>query len=201
MALKIYGVPISQPVRAVVWQLLVKRAPFTLEMAVPGMSGKIGTKGDAFRAKFPLGTVPALEDGDVHLSESVAIMSYCADKFSWHDLYPTDLAARARVHEYMAWSHRNTREASAKVFGPHVRADMRPSGPGWLEEGLKTVDATCQMIDGYWLQRTPFLAGQAPTIADFSCYEELAQLGPEVTVASNSLHILHTLPTACTHCT
>ncbi|KAJ1635084.1 glutathione S-transferase [Pavlovales sp. CCMP2436] len=179
MALKIFGVPLSQPVRAVVWQCLVKRVPFTFEMVVPGASGKMGTKGPEFRAKFPLGTVPAIEDGDLHLSESVAIMSYIADKFSLHGLYPTDLAARARVHEYMAWSHRNTRNASAKVFGPFVRADLRPSGSTWLEDGLKSVDASCTTIDGFWLSCTPFLAGQTPTIADFSCYEELVQLAPD----------------------
>jgi glutathione S-transferase len=78
----------------------------------------------------------------------------------------------------MAWSHSNTRDASRKVFGPHVRLDARPTGPAWLDAGLESVRATAATIDGHWLQRTPFLAGQAPTIADFSAYEELAQLGP-----------------------
>ncbi|KAG8458297.1 hypothetical protein KFE25_005144 [Diacronema lutheri] len=178
MSIKIYGVPLSQPVRAVLWPCVIKRVAFSFEAAVPGMGGRIGTKGPDFRAKFPLGTVPALEDKDVHLSESVAILSYLSDKFSWHDIYPTDVLERARVHEYMSWSHRNTREASTRVFGPHVRPDARPAGTSWRDEGLKSVEATCKLIDSYWLQRTPFLAGHAPTIADFSAYEELAQLGP-----------------------
>lgn len=177
--MKIYGVPLSQPVRAVVWPCLIKRAQFSFESAVPGMGGRIGTKGKEFRAQFPLGTVPALLDGDVRLSEGMAISTYLAEKLNWHDLYPSDLVGRARVLEYLSWAQRNTREASAQVFGPHVRLDVRPASAGWREDGLKSVEATCKLIDGYWLQHTPFLAGQAPTIADFSAYEELAQLGPK----------------------
>lgn len=178
MAAIIYGVPLSQPVRAVLWPCLIKRTPFTFKMVVPGMAGKTGTRGAEFRAKFPLGTVPALEDGDVTISESGAIMAYLAEKHAWHDLYPSDAVQRARVHEYLAWSHGNTRDASRKVFGPHVRVDARPTAPAWLDAGLDSVRAAAATIDSYWLQRTPFLAGQAPTIADFSAYEELAQLGP-----------------------
>jgi glutathione S-transferase len=170
-------VPLSQPVRAVVWPCLIKRVAFTFQTTVPGMAGKIGTKGPDFQAKFPLGTVPALEDDHVTLSESVAILSYLADKFAWHDFYPSDPATRARVHEYMSWSHRNTREASNKVFGPHVRLDKRPTDANWLADGLATVEKAAHTINSYWLQRTPFIAGHAPSIADFACYEELAQLG------------------------
>lgn len=87
--MKLYGVPLSQPVRAVVWPCLIKRVQFSFETAVPGMSGRIGTKGPDFRAKFPLGTVPALLDGDVQLSESTAIATYLADKFKWCGASPS----------------------------------------------------------------------------------------------------------------
>lgn len=177
--MKLYGVPLSQPVRAILWPCLIKRVQFSFETAVPGMGGRIGTKGPDFRSKFPLGTVPALLDGDVQLSESMAIATYLGDKLNWHDFYPTDILARARMIEYMSWSARNTRDASVKVFGPHVRLDVRPTDASWREEGLKSVEATCKLIDHYWLSRTPFIAGHAPTIADFSAYEELAQLGPK----------------------
>lgn len=83
------------------------------------------------------------------------------------------------MFEYLSWSARNTREASVKVFGPHVRLDVRPADASWREQGLKQVEETCKLIDHHWLARTPFLAGHAPTIADFSAYEELAQLGPK----------------------
>lgn len=46
--------------------------------------------------------VPMLEDGDLRLTESSAILKYLADK---HDLpvYPKELQARAKVNEAMDW--------------------------------------------------------------------------------------------------
>ena len=38
-ALIVYGVPFSQPVRAVLWLLLWKRRPFELRLVNPGSSG------------------------------------------------------------------------------------------------------------------------------------------------------------------
>ena len=34
---KLYGVPFSQPVRAVMWSMLLKRKPFELILTNPGM--------------------------------------------------------------------------------------------------------------------------------------------------------------------
>jgi glutathione S-transferase len=45
----------------------------------------------------PFGGVPTLVDGDLVLAESNAILRYLAAREERDDLYPTDLAARARV--------------------------------------------------------------------------------------------------------
>ena len=37
-ALEVFGVPLSQPVRAVVWACMIKRLPFELKMIVPGFT-------------------------------------------------------------------------------------------------------------------------------------------------------------------
>ena len=42
--MKIYGVPFSQPVRAVLWLLLMKRQSFELVMVNPGSSGENGSR-------------------------------------------------------------------------------------------------------------------------------------------------------------
>lgn len=52
-----------------------------------------------FRAKFAGGKVPALEDGELRLSESGAINMYLADKHG--ALIPQDLAGRALMHQAM----------------------------------------------------------------------------------------------------
>ena len=38
----VYGLPFSQPVRAVVWALLLKEQPFEMKLLNPGHSGKGG---------------------------------------------------------------------------------------------------------------------------------------------------------------
>jgi glutathione S-transferase len=50
--------------------------------------------------------VPMLEDGDLKLTESSAILKYLADKIG-SPAYPKDLKARAKVNEIMDWINTN----------------------------------------------------------------------------------------------
>lgn len=67
-------------------------------------------KTPAFLAINPHGRVPVLVDGDFVLSESIAIMTYLADKTGAHALYPTELQARSHVNQWLFWTsnHWNT---------------------------------------------------------------------------------------------
>jgi glutathione S-transferase len=55
---------------------------------------------DAYRAKFPTGMAPAIEDGAVQISESSAIALYLAEKHQ--ALVPADPARRARMFQAIA---------------------------------------------------------------------------------------------------
>ncbi len=50
--------------------------------------------------------VPVLDDGDLRLTESSAILKYLADKID-SPAYPKDLLARAKVNEMMDWFNTN----------------------------------------------------------------------------------------------
>ena len=50
--------------------------------------------------------VPMLEDGDLKLTESSAILKYLADKIG-SPAYPKDLKQRAKVNEMMDWINTN----------------------------------------------------------------------------------------------
>ena len=71
--LTVYGVPFSQPVRAVLWVLLYKRLPFKLVLINPGTTGKNGSRHPSFLAKNPGGTIPTIEEEihDGHQQQSV----------------------------------------------------------------------------------------------------------------------------------
>lgn len=56
----------------------------------------------AFTAINPHQAVPVLEDGELRLTESSAILKYLADK-AGSPAYPRDLQQRARINERMDW--------------------------------------------------------------------------------------------------
>lgn len=77
----IYGVPFSQPVRAVLWLLMLK-IPFELVLTNPGSSGPGGSRHPDFLTKNPGGTIPCLEEPETGftLGEAHAIMTYLSEK-------------------------------------------------------------------------------------------------------------------------
>src|SRR3984885_3662064 len=54
----------------------------------------------------PNNLVPMIEDGDLRLTESSAILKYLADKIG-SPAYPKDLKQRAKVNEVMDWLNTN----------------------------------------------------------------------------------------------
>ena len=50
----VYGVPFSQPVRAVLWLLILKKLPFELSLINPGSKGDNGSRNPNYLEKNPL---------------------------------------------------------------------------------------------------------------------------------------------------
>ncbi len=85
--LKIYGVPNSQPVRAVVWTCLMKELPFEFVMTSQNRDAK---QPEFLASVNPRGTIPAIDDDGTVLWESHAILIYLCEKHGWHDLWPSE---------------------------------------------------------------------------------------------------------------
>ena len=49
----LYGVPFSQPVRAVIWLLLHQAHPFEFKMTIPGLTGDHGSRHPDFFGEKP----------------------------------------------------------------------------------------------------------------------------------------------------
>lgn len=179
--LKIYGVPNSQPVRAVVWACLLKKLPFEFLMTSQNVAAK---QPEYLQKVNPRGTIPAIEDEGVTLWESNAILIYLAEKHGWTDIWPADLMARAQVNQYLHFHHRNTRELVAvwsRTLWPSL-FDVENPDAGWLRRntfpGLsnnaEVVKNTLEIVNGM-LATTTYIAGPDVTIADICAYEELGQ--------------------------
>ncbi len=173
----VYGVPFSQPVRAVLWLLMIKKMPFDLQLINPGSSSEGGSRHPNYLKKFPTGTIPSFEDLDTGflLSESHAIMSYLCNKYDWNDMYPKNLEQRGKVDSYLHLHHRNVREASIGLVAPKVRKDLNFS-EDFLRTSIANIEKAFKAIDEGWLADSRFLVGDNLTIADISAYVEIGQL-------------------------
>ena len=49
---------------------------------------------------------------------------YLCDKHKKYDWYPTELKARARVHEYANWQHLNLRMTGSMLFRTKVKFNI-----------------------------------------------------------------------------
>jgi glutathione S-transferase len=173
----IYGVPFSQPVRAVMWLMLIKKFPFELKLINPGSSSEGGSRHPDYLKKFPTGTIPSFEDLETGLliSESHAIMCYLCNANNWNDLYPSNPEQRAKVDSYLHLHHRNVRETSIGLVAPKVRKDLNFS-KDFLEASKASIEKAFKAIETGWLHNSRFLIGDTMTIADISAYVEIGQL-------------------------
>ena len=125
------------------------------------------TQTEAFLAMNPNGKIPvlALENGD-SLSESNAILNFLAAGTSW---LPEDRMARARVLEWQffeQYSHEPyiaTARFINKYLGlPDDRLEEYQAKQQGGHQALKVMEQQ--------LARSPFVAGEQPSIADISLY-------------------------------
>lgn len=180
-SLQVFGVPFSQPVRAVVWLLLHQQQAFELVPVNPGSKGPNGSRNPEFLAMNPAGTIPTLRDSEsgFALGESHAIMCYLCNRFAWTDLYPTQPEPRARVDWLLHYHQRNLRECSLMV-APSIRKDL--AIPDAMQQASRaTVMRALDALETGWLAAADWLAGEQLTIADFGAYAEIGQLQPRYT--------------------
>lgn len=178
----LYGVPFSQPVRAVMWLMLYKRTPFEMVLINPGSKGETGSRNPAYLARNPSGTIPTIEERDSGfvLGEAHAIMCYLSNKHGWDDVYPADHQARAKVDWYLHYHHRNVREASVGLVAPRIRKDLNI--PEATQQAARaTLTNALRALDSGWLAQSRYLTGAQLTLADFAAYVEIGQLRPEFT--------------------
>lgn len=127
----------------------------------------------------PMQKVPVLEDNGFVLTESDAIMKYLCTRHNVPEhWYPRQPERRARVDEYTAWHHTNTRPHAAKVFLLEVLIPLQ-TGSAVDEErlfrALSELEDTLDRLESMFLRRQPFLCGDDVSVADLLAVCELMQ--------------------------
>ncbi|XP_070760732.1 glutathione S-transferase theta-2 [Enoplosus armatus] len=167
---------LSQPCRAVHILLNCTKIPHTVR-TVALRKGEQRTPD--FTKLNPMQKVPVMVDNGFVLTESDAILKYLATKYEVPEhWYPRQPERRAKVDEYTAWHHSNTRPHAAKVFILEV---LLPAQSGSqadevrLIRALSELDDTLDKLESMFLRRQPFLCGDDITVADLLAVCELMQ--------------------------
>ena len=124
----------------------------------------------AFLARNPAGRVPVLEDGDLVLPESHAIMLYLAERSAGQTLYPSDVRARAQVNRWMFWCAAHFQPAISVLNWEHFVKRIAGLGAPDASEimrGERLVQETAGLLDSHLASRE-WVAGPAMTLADIS---------------------------------
>ena len=121
------------------------------------------TRTPEFRAINPMGEVPVLRDGDATLSQSAVIQLHVArrtGRFGGSD--PTE------VLRWLMWdNHKLSGQAGTTRFlANFVPAEKRPDEVITFQQAR--LKSAYKLLDGL-LSTRDWVAGDAPTIADFAC--------------------------------
>jgi glutathione S-transferase len=122
-----------------------------------------------FLAKNPFGQVPVLEDGEIIISDSIAILVYLAKKAGRTDWLPEAPAAAAAVQRWLSVA------AGEIAYGPAAARLITVFGAKYNpDEVIPRAHAILAKIESQ-LAKQEWLAGNQPTIADIAIYSYVAQ--------------------------
>ena len=125
----------------------------------------------AFAAVNPSKMVPVLEDGDLRLTESSAILKYLEDKIN-SPAYPKDLKQRANVNEAMDWFNTNF----YRDFGyglcypqlfPHHKRPTDAVQAATVEWARDRAQGWLKILNDNLLADKKYLCGDSISIADY----------------------------------
>jgi glutathione S-transferase len=120
----------------------------------------------AFLKINPAGKLPALVDGDVVLTESVAIVLYLADKYPNKKLVPADLEQRAQLNRWLLFTATELEQPLWRITR-HTR--LYPESkrlPDDVALAREEFTAMAGVLDEHMCGRQ-FVTGDAATVGDF----------------------------------
>lgn len=133
-------------------------------------------KSPEFLAMNAFGQVPVLQDGDLTLADSNAILVYLEGRYAPGQWMPRDPIAAAHVQRWLSVA------AGQVAFGPAAaRVITLFKRPGDPTDPIARAMALLQVMEAE-LQQRPFLAGERATLADIANYAYIAH-APEGNVS------------------
>jgi glutathione S-transferase len=141
-----------------------------------------GRSPEAYLAMNPSGLVPTLEDGELVIGETVAILLHLADRFPSARLAPTvGSPDRAEFYYWLIHLTSNLQPALMRVIYPELYGQT-----GVREAAAAQADAQFARIDAHLLDRT-WLVGESRSAADLLLFT-LVRFGRHLNPPAWELH-------------
>ena len=162
--LVLYGTALSGHTHRVELLLLMLGLPYRTVNAPADVR-----RSDAFTRLNPLGQIPVLQDGDLTLSDSNAILVYLARRYAKGSFWlPDDPVGAAQVQRWLSIAAGEVR------YGPATaRMALQWGMPGDPVRAAEIAGGLFRFMDDHLATRA-FLAADHPTIADLACYSYVA---------------------------
>jgi glutathione S-transferase len=168
-SLTLWGRKSSCNVQKVQWLLEELELPYVHKP----VGGRFGGIDDAYRALNPNGLVPTLQDGDVTVWESHAIVRYLAAAYGDASLWPADPRCRALVDQWTDWTATTFQPPWIGLFWALVRTPPEQHDAKAIA-GLHARSLAAFAILDAELDRRPYLSGEyfgyADIVAGVSLY-------------------------------
>ncbi|WP_437924048.1 glutathione S-transferase family protein [Sorangium sp. So ce291] len=124
-----------------------------------------GHRSPEFLEINPAGKVPALVDGDLVLTESVAIVLYLAEKYPDKGLLPADLQQRAQVYRWLLFAATELEQPLWRIARHTSLYPKDQRLPAEVALAGNDFKAMAEVLEKHMQQRQ-FVVGDGLTVAD-----------------------------------
>ena len=114
----------------------------------------------------PAGKVPVLVDGDLVLTESIAIVMYLAEKYRDKALLPTDPVQRAELNRWLLFTATELEQPLWRIARHTFLYPERDRLPGDVTLASNEFRSMATILEQHMQQRQ-FVVGSVVTVADF----------------------------------
>ena len=160
--MKLYFVPRTRALRPR-WMLEELGVPYELQV-LNVAEGE--NKRPEYLAVHPLGSVPALEDGEVKLFESAAILQYLADKYPEKGLAPqVGTPERGEYYMWMMFCMTTVEPPLVDIFHNTVLLSEPLRNPALADKGRKRFAEVAPVLEAR-LRGREFIVGERFSAAD-----------------------------------
>ena len=159
----VHGRRNSSNVQRVLWALAELGVTYD-RRTVGGSFG--GGGAPEYQAMNPTGMVPTLQDGDLTIWESEAILRYLAASYGAGSLWPEAPRDRALADQWLAWTASTLVPAFSKVFHNTVRLPRAEQDFAALAPDIAKLNAVMTFLDAGLRRGPDYLGGAAFSYGD-----------------------------------